>query len=227
MVRPDGKVVWIHDHATILRDDEGVAFLTQGVMFDVTAQKEAEAEIAHMAYHDKLTGLPNRAMFEEHLTYALARARRGAEAVAVLYMDLDNFKMLNDTKGHAAGDELLKRIAERLQDAMRKTDLVARQGGDEFLVLLADMEMSGDGNDETTVYGVAESVAHRVMAAFASPFPVDGRDYPTSASIGISVYPLDARDAATLLMNADKAMYHIKRTDPGSYAVYGRDVEQD
>ena len=95
------------------------------------------------------------------------------------------------------------------------------------MVLVADVEMSRGDDPETGVYSVAESVAHRVMAAFASPFPVDGQEYATSASIGISVYPLDAHDPATLLMNADKAMYHSKRVNPGSFTVYGRDIEHD
>ena len=226
MVRPDGKVVWIHDRATILSDDEGKPFLTQGVMFDITAQKEAEAEVAFMAYHDRLTGLPNRAMFEEHLTYALARARRSSSAVAVLYMDLDNFKVLNDTKGHSAGDELLRQIAVRLQDVMRKTDLVARQGGDEFLVLVADIEMSVDEGGDAGVYATGESVARRVLEALERLFPIDGEDFASSTSIGISVFPLDAQDASTLLMNADKAMYLSKRAGPGSYVVYAPDSNQ-
>jgi len=224
MIRPDGRIVWLHDRATILRDESGKPFITQGVMFDVTKQKEAEQQVAFMAYHDRLTGLPNRAMFEEHLEFALARAARTATAVAVLFMDLDNFKILNDTKGHAAGDELLQKIALRMQDATRETDLVARQGGDEFLVLIGDIEMEGE-EEGSSPYVVAESVASRVLQSLETPFRIDGEDYHTSASIGIAIFPMDARDATTLLMNADSAMYRSKRSGTASYTVH-RD-EQD
>ena len=222
MIRPDGRTVWIHDRSIILRNENGEPFLTQGVMFDVTAQKEAEEQVAFMAYHDRLTGLPNRAMFEEHLDFALARAERAGFAVAVLYMDLDNFKMLNDTKGHAAGDRLLVEIAERLQEATRETDLVARQGGDEFLVLLADIEMPSEGGGEAAAYVVAESVASRTLQAFDPPFSISGEEFSTTVSVGLSVYPLDASDATTLMMNADSAMYRSKKAGPGQYAVFGR-----
>ncbi|MCJ7832543.1 MAG: diguanylate cyclase, partial [Actinobacteria bacterium] len=222
MVRPDGRVVWIHDRATILHDEKGEPFVTQGVMFDVTKQKEAEQQVAFMAYHDRLTGLPNRAMFEEHLEFALARAGRTDKAVAVLFMDLDNFKLLNDTKGHAAGDELLQKIALRMRDATRETDLVARQGGDEFLVLIGDIEMNGV-EEGSSPYVVAESVASRVLQSLETPFRIDGEDYYTSASIGIALFPMDARDAATLLMNADSAMYRSKRSGSARYTVHRDD----
>lgn len=226
MVRPDGRIVWIHDRSIILRDESGAPFLTQGVMFDVTAQKEAEEQVAFMAYHDRLTGLPNRAMFEEHLDLALARAERARLAVAVLYMDLDNFKMLNDTKGHAAGDQLLIEIAARLQEATRDTDLVARQGGDEFLVLLADVETLTEEGEVASAYVVAESVASRVLQAFEPPFMVSDEEFATTVSIGLSVYPLDASDASTLMMNADSAMYRSKKAGPGRYAVFGRPTSE-
>ena len=219
MIRPDGRLVWIHDRSTILRNEKGEPYITQGVMFDVTKQKEAEQQVAFMAYHDRLTSLPNRAMFEEHLEFALARAGRANMAVAVLFMDLDNFKQLNDTKGHAAGDELLQKIAMRMQDATRETDLVARQGGDEFLVLLGDIEMDG-GEEGSSPYVVAESVASRVLQAFETPFKVGGEDYFTSASIGIAIFPMDARDSTTLLMHADSAMYRSKRAGSGGYTVH-------
>ena len=135
----DGHLVWIHDRSQIVRDGDGRVMFVQGVMFDITKQKEAELALQHMAYHDTLTGLPNRAMFEEHLDLAVARARRYDRSVAVLFMDLDGFKDVNDTMGHAAGDELLCEVSTRLRQATRDTDLVARLGGDEFLVLLADL----------------------------------------------------------------------------------------
>src|SRR4249919_3650670 len=140
MVRPDGRIVWIRDRAFAHRDDAGRVLWEQGILFDVTELKEAEARIAHMAFHDGLTGLANRQLFEETLSLALERANRDLTIVAVLFLDLDNFKLVNDTLGHHAGDRLLIEVAARLNDCTRGTDLVARQGGDEFLMLLADLD---------------------------------------------------------------------------------------
>lgn len=225
MIRPDGRVVWIHDRARMITDAEGKQVLCQGVMFDVTEQKEAEEQVKFMAYHDRLTGLPNRAMFEEHLELALARAARGRFAVAVLFMDLDNFKLLNDSLGHAAGDDLLQQMSVRLRDATRDTDLIARQGGDEFLVLLGDIEREGDETDPDAAaspYVVAESVATRVGQSLKPPFLVAGQEWSSSASIGISVYPVDAADGIALMKNADAAMYRSKGAGPGNYAIHSR-----
>ncbi|MEX0833015.1 MAG: EAL domain-containing protein [Actinomycetota bacterium] len=227
MVRDDGRTVWIREEAQVLRNEDGEPWLIQGLMHDVTAQKEAEQKISYMAYHDRLTDLPNRAMFEEHLELALARAQRSEQAIAVLFMDLDNFKLLNDSLGHAAGDELLRQMADRLKEATRETDLVARQGGDEFLVLLADIEMSADdsGEGNNNAYIVAEAVASRVHEALKPAFNLGGgSEFYTSASIGISVCPLDASDAGSLLKNADAAMYRSKKAGPGSYVIHTREA---
>ncbi|MEX1046992.1 MAG: EAL domain-containing protein [Actinomycetota bacterium] len=227
MVRDDGRTVWIREEAQILRNEDGEPWLIQGLMHDVTEQKEAEQKISYMAYHDRLTDLPNRAMFEEHLDLALARAQRSEMAIAVLFMDLDNFKLLNDSLGHAAGDELLRQMSDRLKEATRETDLVARQGGDEFLVLLADIEMSADGGGEgnNNAYIVAEAVASRVHEALKPAFNLGGgSEFYTSASIGISVCPLDASDGAGLLKNADAAMYRSKKAGPGSYVIHTREA---
>jgi diguanylate cyclase (GGDEF)-like protein/PAS domain S-box-containing protein len=140
MVRPDGRVVWVRDRAYAYRDDAGRVILEQGLLFDVTELKEAEARVTHMAYHDALTGLPNRELFQESLLLAVERARRDQTSIGVLYLDLDNFKHLNDTLGHHAGDQLLVGLAERLRRSTRDVDLVARQSGDEFLILLADLD---------------------------------------------------------------------------------------
>ena len=142
MVRPDGRVVWIRDRAYAHRDADGRATFEHGILFDVTELKEAEARIAHLAYHDGLTALANRQLFEETLVLAVERAKRDDTAVAVVFLDLDNFKLVNDSLGHHAGDLLLSELADRLRTCTRETDLVARQGGDEFLVLLADLDPS-------------------------------------------------------------------------------------
>ena len=170
MVARDGRVVWFRDEFVVLPAEDGSPAFVQGVMLDITLRKYAEEQLAFLAYHDKLTGLPNRVMFEELLDLSLARAHRRQLGVAVLCMDLDDFKLVNDSLGHAAGDELLKQVAERLSEATRDTDLVARQGGDEFLVLLADMELRGESPIPDVADGqrmVAESVAVRVARGAA------------------------------------------------------------
>ncbi|MEX2274404.1 MAG: EAL domain-containing protein [Actinomycetota bacterium] len=217
LIGHNDRTVWFRDSAIVIRDENGTPTQVQGVMLDMTERKEAEEKAAFLAYHDKLTGLPNRMMFEELLELAIARARRHEAAVAVVYTDIDDFKLVNDSLGHELGDELLKQLAERLQEATRETDLVARQGGDEFLLLLSDLERTPEGvaevGDSATM--VAESVASRVQQSLEDPFLLGGTEVYVSASVGVSLFPSDADDAATLLKHADQAMYRSKRTGPG------------
>ncbi|HWO70210.1 MAG TPA: EAL domain-containing protein [Actinomycetota bacterium] len=219
----DGRVVWFRDSAVVVKDAEGRPAFIHGVMLDITEAKKAEEQLAFLAYHDPLTGLPNRAMFEELLELALARARRHDLAVAVLFLDLDEFKLVNDSLGHEAGDELLRRVAERLREATRETDLVARQGGDEFLLLLADLEtgvrtpLPGDADGAMLI---AESVAARIQEALREPFRVAGTEVYVTASIGISLFPHHGGDGAALLRLADAAMFQSKRTGPGGYVIH-------
>ena len=221
MVHEDGSVRWVLEQAYPIDDEQGDPWLIQGVIFDITERKRAEEQVAFLAYHDKLTGLPNRALFEEMLEAAIARARRHDLGVGVVYLDLDNFKLVNDSLGHHAGDELLQQLAERLRGCTRETDLVARQGGDEFLLLLADLDR-GLGPEVGTEAGllVAESVATRVHEALQEPFDLGGVEFFTSASLGVSLFPQDATDATALLKNADTAMYQSKKAEPGGYVVY-------
>ncbi len=206
-VRPDGRVVWIQDRSAMVRDRDGKPLLVQGVMFDITATKEMALRMEHMAYHDVLTGLPNRAMFQDHLELALARARRHELAVAVLFLDLDDFKPVNDTHGHEVGDMVLQHAARKIRGAARDTDLVARQGGDEFLVLLADLEV-GDGDEAESV--VAEA-SDRIARAIAEPADLPVGRLSIHASIGSALFPREAGDARTLLRLADEKMYARKR----------------
>jgi diguanylate cyclase (GGDEF)-like protein/PAS domain S-box-containing protein len=221
LIARNGRVLWVQDEATLVRDGHGRPRFWQGVMVDVTDRKRAQEQVAFLAYHDKLTGLPNLAMFEEHLNVALARGRRRGLGVAVLYVDFDKFKLVNDTLGHAAGDELLRGTVERLREATRDTDLVARLGGDEFLILLADLEGPGEAGNALLL---AELVAARIHQTLQRPFHLGDTEFYISASIGISVFPLDAFDAKTLVKNADQAMYRSKKTSAGSYSVFARDM---
>jgi predicted signal transduction protein with EAL and GGDEF domain len=142
LVARDGRTLWFRDSAIVLPDADGRPSLIQGVMLDITESKAAEQHIAYLAYHDKLTGMANRAMFDELLELSLARAHRSNLGVAVISVDLDDFRLVNDSLGHETGDELIRLLAGRIQEATRDIDLVARPGGDEFLVLLADLDMT-------------------------------------------------------------------------------------
>jgi diguanylate cyclase (GGDEF)-like protein/PAS domain S-box-containing protein len=229
LVATDGRIVWIRDSATIVADPQGSETFVHGVMLDVTDARKAEARAAFVSHHDPVTGLPNRSMFEEYLGLAIARARRAGGGVAVMLIDVDDFRLVNDSLGHETGDDLISKLAGRLREATRDTDLVARQGGDEFLLLLADLDRGtapGIPNPTDGATMVAESVAARVQEMLRAPFNVGGTEVYVSASIGIALFPNHASDAAVLLRAADTAMYRSKRTGPGGYTIY-TDGEQD
>jgi diguanylate cyclase (GGDEF)-like protein/PAS domain S-box-containing protein len=220
LIARDGRTVWLRDESVLIRDEKGRPQYWQGILLDITERKQAEEEVAFLAYHDRLTGLPNRAMFEEIMQLDLARARRHRLSVAVLYMDLDNFKLINDSLGHEAGDELLRQVAARITEASRETDLVARLGSDEFLILLSDIEHGPGPAAPGTALLAVETVASRLHECLREPFRIEDSEFYVSASIGISVYPIDARDGRTLLKHADAAMYRSKKFGPGSYVVF-------
>ena len=183
-----------------------------GVATDVTSRHRSEQELAHFAFHDRLTGLANRALLEERLDVAVERARKPRTTVALLNLDLDDFKTVNDSLGHAAGDELLCAIARRLEHRVAAAHLLTRHGGDEFMLLLEDLP--GDGR------AVAEAVAAELLEELRLPFRVGGAALQVGASVGISLYPADALDAADLLKHADAAMYQAKRAGRGRHALY-------
>ena len=213
-IAADGREVWLRDEARVVEDPVSDHRFWQGVMFDVTAEKralealeEAKSQIEYMAYHDSLTGLANRAMFEEFLDQALARARRANLSVAVLFMDIDGFKVVNDTYGHSVGDRLLEQVARHLEAATRDTDIVARQGGDEFLILASDIDPDAE---EDGVASVVRLISGRIEHAMSSPVRIDGADITCGISIGSAIYPDDGEDGVTLLKHADTAMYQHK-----------------
>jgi diguanylate cyclase (GGDEF)-like protein/PAS domain S-box-containing protein len=214
MFAKDGSVVWVRDEATLARDEWGTPMHSVGVMLDITDRKRAEEHAVSNAYHDELTGLASRAMFEELLALSIERAERHESAVAVIVVDIDDFRLVNDSLGHAQGDEMLRMVAERLREATRETDLVARRGGDRFLLLLSDLPREA-GELEAAMIRV-ESVAQRVQEAMAAAFDLEGTELYTSVSLGISVYPQDAHDAAALVRNAEAAMYEAKKGGSGS-----------
>jgi diguanylate cyclase (GGDEF)-like protein/PAS domain S-box-containing protein len=213
----DGRTVWIRDEAVMVRASDGSFAYSQGLMQDVTAIKLADEQLQYLAYHDKLTGLPNGAMLTEVADMALARANRAGLAAAVLFLDIDGFKLANDTLGAEGGDRLLLAIAERLQAVLRETDTLARRGGDEFVILLADLEAGTIGDMQAPLL-FAEGVAGRIREAFATAFDIDRREIFVSASIGISVFPDGAEDVQSLLAQAETAMLASKKAGPGGFA---------
>ena len=219
MLHRDGHVVWVYDEARVVRDADGKVRYSHGVMLDITGRKNTDDQVAFRTYHDELTGLPSREMFEELVELSVARARRHEGAVAVLCVDLIDFRLVNDSLGHVAGDGLLVAVADRLREATRETDLVARRGGDQFLLLLADLDRDESGPDGAVLR--AESVAQRINQAFAEPFMVDETEVYISAGVGISLFPRDADAVATLIRNAESAMFEAKRTGGAAYVLSG------
>jgi diguanylate cyclase (GGDEF)-like protein/PAS domain S-box-containing protein len=210
----DGSYRNVQSIHTNLLDDPDVRAVVVTTR-DVTAQKELEAQLQHNAFHDALTGLANRALFADRLEHALARTDRAATPVAVLFVDLDDFKAVNDGSGHAAGDALLVAVAERLRRVLRPSDTIARLGGDEFAVLIEDAA------DLTQ----AQAAADRLLDAFAQPFPAAGGEVRVTASVGIASGAVGQNDAAELLRHADVAMYAAKEAGKGRSAVFAADMD--
>ena len=196
----DGRYRWMESRYTPVRDKAGRLIEIEGIMIDITERKAAEEKISLLARTDALTGLANRATFGEHLRQAFAAARRGASGFAVLYLDLDHFKNINDTLGHPIGDLLLKAVAERLTGSVRETDLVARLGGDEFAVLQTELpDIAGAG-----------ALAEKVRAALAAPYPIAGNEVHITTSVGIAPYAAETEEPDDMLAQADLALYRAK-----------------
>ena len=167
---------------------------------DITPRKLAEKQLIHTATHDPLTKLTNRLVFYDRIAVELARARRNQTNLALIYIDLDRFKIINDTLGHSCGDQLLKAVADRLKNLLRETDTLARMGGDEFMYILPEVESSEDVN----------RIAEKILDSIRKPFLLDGQLQSITGSCGIAIYPIDGKDAETLMKNADLAMYFAK-----------------
>jgi diguanylate cyclase (GGDEF)-like protein/PAS domain S-box-containing protein len=218
IIHADGSVRWVNGHGTGIAAEDGTFLYADGVIFDVTERKQTEARLTHLALHDALTDLPNRALFQEHLNLAIAHARRTGVGGAVLFVDLDDFKMINDGFGHAVGDALLVQVARRLRESCRADDVVARQGGDEFLILLSgSTDIAGS---EEAVADAAQKVAAGMRSALGQPFHVGDTELYVTASIGASLYPSDADTAEAVLKHADVALYAAKDAGRDGYRLY-------
>ena len=187
------------------------------VIRDITNRKKAEETIRWLAYHDALTGLPNRMLFNNRLALELNRAQRNQQKFAVMLLDLDRFKDVNDTLGHTMGDRLLQHVGKRLENILRKSDTISRMGGDEFIILLPEITGVKD----------AEKIAEKIIEAIRKPFQVEGHKICITTSIGFSIYPDNGENADTLIRNADIAMYHAKELGRDTYQHYTPEINSD
>jgi diguanylate cyclase (GGDEF)-like protein len=214
LIRRDGHESAIEDSAAPIRDHLGQVTGAVMIFHDVSEARAMSLRMSYLAQHDSLTGLPNRVVFNDRLQQAMVAADRQRERVAVLYLDLDRFKRINDTLGHSMGDDLLRVVAKRLCSCVRASDTVSRQGGDEFVVLLPQITGIQD----------AEVIANAILAALREPCDVERHELNPMASIGIAIYPDDGVEAAALVRNADLAMYQAKNAGRGTFRFYKSDT---
>jgi diguanylate cyclase (GGDEF)-like protein/PAS domain S-box-containing protein len=213
-VRKDGSIFWAHRTVSLARDEAGRPKYFIRVIEDISARKQAEEELLHLAHYDPLTNLPNRALFRDRLAQTLAQARRSDGILAIMFLDLDRFKTVNDSLGHAMGDLLLKQVAHRLTACVRASDTVGRLAGDEFGIILGGLHGTTD----------ALQVAQKIVQIFAAPFRLDHHERFVTTSIGISIYPTDGRDEDMLIKAADSAMYRVKQSGRNNFNFYAGDI---
>jgi diguanylate cyclase (GGDEF)-like protein len=206
--RKDGTTFPVEVRLGVL--ESGGRRLILGLVRDITERVRAEETIRKLAYHDALTGLPNRVLFANRLNRAMAQAHHNKSTFAVMSLDLDYFKNINDTLGHSVGDQLLHRVGKRLTELLRKNDTVSRTGGDEFFLLLPEIALAHD----------AATIAQKVLQAFQEPFMCDGHELTITTSIGVAMYPDDGEDADTLLKHSDIALYQAKQKGRNNYQRY-------
>ncbi|HJV73857.1 MAG TPA: EAL domain-containing protein [Noviherbaspirillum sp.] len=216
IVRPDHEIRWLHCKGLLVLDERGKPVRIDGVTTDITARKDAEQQVQQLAHYDSVTLLPNRRLLNDRLRQAINMATRSEKKVALLYMDLDNFKNVNDSLGHHIGDLLLREIAARLMQCVREEDTVARIGGDEFLVVLPDIKKATQ----------AVAVAKKILATTALPFQLEEHQIYTTISIGISICPDDASEPSRLIQNADSALYQAKGQGRNNYQFFTQELNR-
>jgi diguanylate cyclase (GGDEF)-like protein len=208
--RRDGSIIWISENSRAVTDADGSVQFFEGTVVDITERKQHDARLEYQASHDSLTGLPNRSLLRDRIEQALVKARRDGHLVAVVFVDLDHFKLINDSLGHHVGDRLLLEVADRLVACVRGHDSVARQGGDEFVLVLTEM------HDENEILVIVS----RLLEAISQPWIDDGQEYGLSCSVGVSCHPRDGDDPDALLRSADAAMYQAKASGRSTYHFY-------
>jgi len=213
-VTRSGEVLWVQVNAVSLYDAHGKFQGYRGTCRNITDRHKAEERISYLATRDPLTDLPNRLLFNDRLEQGLVNARRKREALALMFIDLDRFKNINDSLGHHVGDLLLQEVAARMQACVRRGDTLSRLGGDEFVVTLEGLQHAED----------AAQVAQKIIQSLARPMEIGGHILTTSCSIGISIFPADAEDSATLMKNADTAMYHAKEKGRRNFQFFSREM---
>ncbi len=214
IIRRSGSEGFIEASVTLKKDLSGKPIGFKGMIRDITERKRIEQQINYMATHDALTGLPNRLMFSQLLNHAIRSAQRHGKQLAVLFIDLDRFKTINNSLGHEAGDRLLKEMARRFRKSLRAVDIVGRLGGDEFIIL----------TDEVDELNQVANVAHKLLTTVIQPMVLAGEECRITASIGISIYPRDGNDEQSLMKNADVAMYFAKEEGKNNYQFYSKDI---
>ncbi|NJN30996.1 MAG: EAL domain-containing protein [Synechococcales cyanobacterium RM1_1_8] len=218
ILRPDGEVRWLSDRARVIKNDRGQVLRIDGIIYDITDRRRAEEKLAYDALHDGLTNLPNRTLFMQRVEAALQQVQQGpSQPFAVLFIDLDRFKLVNDSLGHAWGDQFLIAIAEKLRQCLRPCDTVARLGGDEFTILLDNSQANAD-----TI-----QIANRILSTLEKPVRLGDRYLFTSASIGIAFSHSRYAQASELLRDADIAMYRAKSSGRGRYAIFDQDMHAE
>lgn len=217
IIKPGGEILWVKATAYPIYDTDGTVVRIAGVAEDITRQKETSEQILHQAHYDALTDLPNRFLSLDRLTQLINEARRNNETVAILFLDLDDFKKINDSLGHEAGDKLLIEVANRLKNVIRSGDTVGRLGGDEFITLLGNLSDASD----------ARPIAENIINSFRDAFNIDDRELMMTISVGISVFPEDGDDASELLRKADSAMYHSKGLGRNTYSYFTDEMNKE
>src|ERR1700676_4409501 len=214
LVRRDGFECGIERKVTPIQDQDGNVTGAVVAFHDVSAAQAKSLEMSHLAHHDSLTDLPNRVLFNDRLTQAIALAKRQSKRLAVMFVDLDHFKKINDSLGHDVGDKLLQSVAGRLKACVRRPDTISRMGGDEFVILSPQVEKAED----------AAISARKALRALTAPHTVDGKSLDLNVSIGVSTYPIDGQDAESLLNRADNALYDAKQRGRNNYQFFPHEM---
>lgn len=212
--RYDGELIWGRDNAKPVYDEKGLIKYIDGSLENVTMRKETEKKLTFLATHDMLTGLPNRNFFNDQAALSLSQARYNGDILSVMLFDVDHFNAINANHGYPAGDDLLKQISKRVNEVLRKSDLLSRMSGDEFLLLISGVRGRRD----------IFSVAQKIISAFEKPFSIAGNEVSITVSIGISFYPDHGEDVGILIKHAEIAMYSVKNTKRGGYQIFSEDL---